>query len=556
MAAARRSRMLMGILVLVVVGAVALKFHGPGGEPTSPANLPVLAPLPGRNAINRLTVTQNPAGSWVAEIDYFYTGEPAELELRLELTPQAGASSAGFSADGYLTDLGEATRGRHHQTVDIRHPGYDVPTINVKAVLFRRGATQEHVIATQEVDQRIDWPNTATYALAQQIAYQSKEENLKYAIGLIDNGTENELTTAKYALERLINLNPRFDAAYVELARAAMKLNWSRQGLHEAEGLLASALQINPQSMNAKILLGYVQANQRNFGKAESLFREAETASSENLWLWSNWGDMRAMQGRPDEAIAMYRKAIAHPMTHDTYDRARAYAFERALDLLKRKNDTDQLESLYKQRLAEFGARSCYSAEYAQFLLQVRGNPQAAIDISSRAINETCDALSTRDILGLAYYVKWAEDRGPTAPESLNRARVYMPASARTLYVLATGDRTLGAARRLVEQGESIDQPDNGNLTALAIALQAGDLQAARRLLALGARADVSVGPMGVPVALLPVMSQDVAGIRLMKRSGVNYSKLRFRGATALEIAKGMGDARTIEVLGETGTEL
>jgi len=122
--------------------------------------------------------------------------------------------------------------------------------------------------------------------------------------------------------------------------------------------------------------------------------------------------------------------------------------------------------------------------------------------------------------------------------------------------LLATSDRTTAAARKLIAAGEPIDQLDNDRLTALAYALQNQDLPAAKRLLALGAHPDTPVGFEEVPVALLPVLSGDIEGVRLMRRSGVNYSKLKYRGATALEIAKGIGKPALIDAVGDKETDL
>jgi len=262
------------------------------------------------------------------------------------------------------------------------------------------------------------------------------------------------------------------------------------------------------------------------------------------------------MEGKTDQAILKYRQAITHPMTHDTYDRARADAYEHLLELLKGRKDPDAMEALYKQRVAEFGPGSCYTADYARFLLEVRGETQAAIDLATGALHQNCDDSESREILGLAEYQKWATTTGPLSAESLNQARIFLPAGPKSLYLLTTSDRTTPAAKKLVAGGERIDQQDNAKLTALAYALQNQDLGAAGRLLALGARPDTPVGGAGVPVALLPVLSADVNGVRLMRQSGVDYSKLRYRGATALEIAKRLGNSALLDALGGKETDL
>ena len=73
--------------------------------------------------------------------------------------------------------------------------------------------------------------------------------------------------------------------------------------------------------------------------------------------------------------------------------------------------------------------------------------------------------------------------------------------------------------------------------------------RSAGRLLALGARTDALVGSEQMPVALLPVLSGDLAAIQLLQRAGVDYSQLRFRGASALDFARQKGDEQLLRVL-------
>lgn len=128
------------------------------------------------------------------------------------------------------------------------------------------------------------------------------------------------------------------------------------------------------------------------------------------------------------------------------------------------------------------------------------------------------------------------------------------PGGPRVLYQLAASERTVAAVQPLKATGEAIDPLDNRKFNALAYALERRDLEAARRLLRLGARPDTLVGEADMPVALLPVISADLDAVRLMRQFKVDDSKLRFQGSTAIDHAKRMGDRRLLEALGrETG---
>lgn len=545
----RRTSILAGIAV--VLACIFLY----GQIRSIPSEKPAISqsPLPGKSSISGLKVAQDKTGEWTADFDYFFTGEPRNAQFNVEVVTYPGVpESPGVN---YASFIRLAERGSHHLIAHIAGPMGARTTRQIQAVL-RSGPDGETIVASQTVDQVIDWPDPVTSQRNREIAQSTPQQNLDRAITLIDSEYEANLLAARAILEKLISDNGKFDAAYVELARIAMKTNWGPEGLHQAENLLNSALQIRPDSVNAKVLLGYVYTNQKRFAQADAMFVEASRIKSGNLWLWTNWGELRDFQGKPDQAIQKYREAVTRPITHDTYDRARIAAYRRLIELLRERNDLDAVEALYKQRIAEFGPGSCYSADYARFMLNVRGDPKAAAGLARRALNQNCEDSESRQILGLASYVIWAGSAGAESAAALNEARIFLPAGPTAFYQLARSDLTVGAVRKLVASGEAIDQKDNDKLTALAHALNDKDLDAARRLLKAGARADVPVGEGDVPVALLPVIEDDLEAVRALKRAGIDFSKLRYRGVTALDYAKRTGNEPMLRALGETKVEL
>jgi len=74
--------------------------------------------------------------------------------------------------------------------------------------------------------------------------------------------------------------------------------------------------------------------------------------------------------------------------------------------------------------------------------------------------------------------------------------------------------------------------------------------------LTLGAHPDTPVGATRLPVALLSVLSADIDAVRMLRQNGVNDSKISFRGATALEIAKRIGDPALMDALGGEQSDL
>lgn len=509
-------------------------------------------PLAGKNSISALKVHQNAQGEWVLEFDYFYTDMPRFANLTVELPEQL--SSQTDIESQYLN----VKRGNQHVSTVLRRPhksnvsvdeGITTRQVLVKFVQGGQTLTSAHL------DKVIEWPNWRTWVLDRELAGKTNEDVLKKAVALIDFGDTASLDQAKQILERIISKDSKYQAGYIELARIAMKSNWGIEGLHQAENLLSSALQINPDNSNAKILLGYVFSHQKRFKEAETLFTEVSHGENTNLWLWANWGELLAMQGKIDQASQKYREAVTRPMSHDTYDRARIDAYAKLILLLEQKKDIAGIEALLKQRVTEYGngncdcARVCYSAEYARFLLQNRNETLKAISLARQALDSSCRKDEAREVLGMAYYVAWANETNAKRNEYLNQARIYQPSDPHLLYILASNDRTALVVKQLIAIGESIDQRDNAKQSALALAFEYKDIQTARRLLKLGAKTDASVGLSDMPVALVPVLNHDFEGISLMRQFGVDYSKLRFGGITALEHAKQIGDNKLLDAL-------
>jgi tetratricopeptide (TPR) repeat protein len=532
----RRPLILMAVLLLLLFGYFAGPFR------PSPAAQLIRPPEPllsGKNSLSNVVVSQDKAGLWQVSFDYYYTGEHARIVAKV-----AGTQEGATLPDAELYNL---KRGTHRATLELRHPGF--PTTTRQVVVSMRGSSGTY--STVQVEQFIEWPTIDEWQHAQAFANLSPAENLNRAIALIDTGHRESIIQAKHILERLIQRDASFERAYIELARVAMKTNWGPEGLHHAEGLLSSALQIKPDSADAKILLGYVYTHQQRYKPAEKLFAEAAVANPPNLWLWANWGEVLAKQGKFEPAIAKYKEAIARPVSLKTYERAQFDAYGKLLTLLERKKDLDGMETLYKSAAQTFGYSPChsYSLQYARFLLQQRGNAQGATEIVRKALEVTCGNEDARELLGLTHYVTWSKSEGAARVEALNQARIYLPPGAKAIYLLASSETTAKAAAQLVASGENIDNKDNDQFNALAHAVQSDDVATARRLLRMGASPATPVGYGDLPVALMPVMSGNLGLVKLMREFGADYAKITYQGATAFDFAKQSGDSDLLQAI-------
>jgi len=541
-----RPLILMGIL-LALVGVIVFQ--------SSPVRDAIAAyererPLPGNAEISGLKVTQAPNGHWQVDFDYFYPGGSGAAWYRIF---QRAMGDGPAKVPEYASASQPVMRGRGHVKTELPRPVNDAQrlTREVKVTLEFSGANGSHgIAASQVVPVSIEWPSFEAMA-ANDAASRGTPEQVVAAQALkIDAAKdEDDLREIRNVLEVVVKNHPKTDSAYIELARVAMKAKWGPEGLSQAEGLLDAARGIRADNPNTQVLAGYVYAHQQRFKEASLQFDQAAKSPTPNLWLWTNWGEMLEMQGKPDAAVEKYKHAIEHPPKDDTYDRARREAFGRLIALARQRHDLQAVDALYRQRAADYGAGNCYGAAYADFLLYEKFDIEGALAATGKLQAGQCPSVDLNEIPGAVNYVKWAAAKEPERAELLRQARVQFPSGPKLFYRLASNDKMFDAARQLVAAGDKIDQVDNMNFTALSYALQQRDGATVRRLVRLGAHPDAPVGPQKIPAALIPVINRDLNGVKLMMSLGVDYSKLRYNGATALDHARQTQDRELLEVL-------
>jgi hypothetical protein len=144
---ARRPVTVVGLFFLLFTGYYSLgSLHAQSNaqNTTSPSQ----PPLAGSNSVSGLHIDQTKAGVWMAEFDYFYTGEPPFAALAVELTPQSGSPLGPNGVEQYQTFLQRPQRGAHHASVEIRYPGGQQRTLKV-AVTIRGQMFSPLVVAHQ-----------------------------------------------------------------------------------------------------------------------------------------------------------------------------------------------------------------------------------------------------------------------------------------------------------------------------------------------------------------------------------------------------------------------
>lgn len=564
-----RAWLLIAILLASSDASLAQNVATPYGlhAPTLQASITPEAGDVSEHFISNLKVTQDSQKRWIVSLDVGRPDDPMWMlsELQIGWANQAKVESP-LSQSVSLRIAG----GRAHVVAELVRPfGDPAPkaTTWLVAVLrsYHRGGNSmgNRVVATQSVPIHIEWPAAAVYAKDYLVNVGSAKDILRYVastttVNIDGPRTEPAYRDIKMLLERFLLKYPESDAAYYELARVEIRCKCGRDWLRTTEALLKNAIAINQDNAPAMALLGEALRQQNRIAEAEGLFRKASGLPRPEPLVWVNWGNLHRQQGKFDQAIDLYRQALTMPGIPDDYDetsisRARKAAYENLWDLLAMKEDWGAMDELIQQQIAESPRRPCLKATYAEFKLRRQGDIDNAIALGLRAIQDGCGDGAAREGVGLAYYTDWARKTGPDRLQSIARARQYFPPSANLFYELARSDVTTPVISQLIRTGEELNQTDADRMSALALAARDQDYAAVKRLYKLGANPTLPVGEAGLPVALLPVVLLDYEGIAVFRGLGLDYSKISYRGSTALEYAKRTENVKLIEALGGVG---
>lgn len=513
----------------------------PGSAVAAPAGA---TPLEARLEV--LRVTPNEDGSYTAHIHYVFRGGP---HPRTMLLVQALKDANDKTPFGYATQLIE--QGEGTVAVVLERPTnalQPVVTRRVQAVFGSLGQP----MAKATFDHLIEWPEQTQYMNRVELFKKTPAQLYSEAVALIDGAANGDpgraaIEQARVYLERLMLLEPRHAGAQIEMARIALHTNWGPVGHKQAERYLLGVLEQEPANANAKVLLGFVYAHQKRYKESEGELARAAEIGTPNRWLWTNWGQLMAMQGKDDAAIEKYAQAISGKRSFDTYDRARISAYRHLLTLLEKKKQYERMDALHRQRVAEFDKTPCFRVEYALFRLASFDDPDGAITQAKSAHDDGCR--DSAPVLGAAYYLAWSRAEGEARSEAMNRARTFLPDGPTMMYEMARSDATAKVIPALVKNGSAIGMQDGNKMSALAYALSYDDLAIAQRLLRAGAKPLDPVGDQAMPAALIPLLQQSLPGVALMQRNGVNYARLRYQGMSGLELARRLGNPQLVKAV-------
>lgn len=532
-----RTAILMGLLLVILGFYLYLQY---------PTTNQVEPPLEGTNEIKNIKIVKHDDNTHWVTVEYFYTGSPAGSAISIVPT---NPGEKVFYGNRYL-----AKRGLNTLTAKIERS---------YRLLGEKPYTNSLIVGIAHIgklvtgiteDYKIEWPSLTEAMASERRTKQSVEELYHESVNLIDNSRSE---TAKPLLEEIILREPAYAPAYIEMARVAMKTNWSPEGIAQAEKYLNSALNIDPASANARVLLGYVYTHQQRFSEAEAQFIKANEIGTKNLWLWANWGELLVAQGDVTGAIAKYLKALDGERPFNTYDRARLDAYRNALSLLEVIGDKEKQNELYSRRANEFTVNSCYLAQHAHFLIQTYGDYAEGEKKAQLAIKKGCQQRFAKQTLGLSSYYKWLQSKTENeAYKMFAQAQVFYPIGPALYYDLVKSETGLGILKTLIEQVDvDINIQNEEQQPVLALALLKKDTESALKLIQLGASVDSSMGTEKFPISLIPVTTGDIKSVEMLRKHGVEYSEVQFKNMTAVQFSEAFGSPHITKALA-AGTRL
>jgi hypothetical protein len=364
------------------VNAESAAGTGPGPVTRTDADQVLLV-----NAVRSVQVEKASDGKWVATVDYFYTGKP--MAGRIVVKQWVTKTTSNVDAVPERAAETAAQMGANRVRLTLKPPSDDRYTQKLDAELVDPG---ERVMAGAEVVRLLEWPDPVVARAAGAIDGMTADAVLAQVGGLIDSQRADLLPDAFTLLQALLQRDPGEARAFLDLARIAMKTNWSAEGLAQAEALIGKALELRPGSADAQILLGYVYANQGRTKQAQSMFETASRSGTKNLWLWTNWGELLLAQGQEGRAIERFRQAIQSPRGEAANDRARMQAYAQLISIYGRRGDDDSLDALYRRRHSDYPDSTCAGLAYARFLEARRGDKAAAVAIRKTLRGDRCEA--------------------------------------------------------------------------------------------------------------------------------------------------------------------
>lgn len=400
---------------------------------------------------------------------------------------------------------------------------------------MRFGPLHDELLSTVKTMARLPGPADGADQADELIA---KAKHLLY-----EAGTYVVVSEAKALLLRAEKLRP--DDAEVQTMLGEIAANMrpgpghSRQELRgdevassfeEMERYLKRAIELDPKQAHAYSLLGRAKFLQKKDDEAAKLFAQAKSIDPDQAWLRVNIADLASAQGRYEEALTLYREALARPQLQSGVHHAALIRSRIAFNGVGR---LEEYTALGRKYIEDHPEDVDYPFSYAEHLLG-----ESAMYSESLAILEASSAnrnpplrnhLLAKTYAGLALR-SFEKKNVLTAPtrELIAKALEYSDGSeSKLVESLAMQPVMLDALPVVVLASE---KPAQTASQALGPALTSGDHALIRKLAKSGADLNGPVGPFNEPPLAWAAMTRDVPLFTLFLELGADPERARIDG--------------------------
>jgi len=374
-------------------------------------------------------------------------------------------------------------------------------------------------------------------------------------------GSGDLLAKAKSNLDRAIRANPKNVQARIEMARLHIKAghinyrNFQPGALKNAERELQGALKLEPNSADARVLLGHVYYLGYRSKEALKVLEQAEGSGTDNPWLYLNWTDALIDLNRWAEAESRLNKAQAQLAAMKNAPRGAVRTMhEKMAFVLVTQRKLDEADKAYQTLIAFDPGYAWARGNYAEFLLFSRGMPDAAIAEAEKAIDIMNYGMAQLT-LAAARYAKWAEVKLQTPAQAapyLERAKAtsthfswIMPQAAKSV---AAGPAIQNMVKELVALGVPLDTKDELGDTGLTLAADGGNLESV--VLLVKYKANMEAADNSGQTALACATNKGhIEVVKALAARGANVNSRDQAGRTPLHVATFNGDKEMMRTL-------
>lgn len=204
-------------------------------------------------------------------------------------------------------------------------------------------------------------------------------------------GKHHVLDEAYEKVRIVLEANPRHSHAHLQLARYYLMdgyisgENYEPEAMQRAMAEAFNATQLDPTNVKAQIKLGWILTKNNRHSEADRIYQNLEPIVKDNPGMYVEWANALWMMDQNVRAKEMVLKAkLDAEKAHKDTDTANACNL--LLKIYQTELNLDGMENCYKQLIQLKPDMAWRHGNYALFLLEYRGDVDAAIEKARDAI--------------------------------------------------------------------------------------------------------------------------------------------------------------------------